>query len=72
MPLHSDPLALRAAPFSLLVIDVPFDFLHGDFAALAGHDALFVSMIALEPNVGREADFLHERPKPSAFRKDAA
>jgi hypothetical protein len=35
--LHSDPLALRAPPFSLLVVDVPFEFLHGDFAALAGH-----------------------------------
>jgi hypothetical protein len=47
VPLHSDPLALRAAPFSLLVIDVPLELLHGDFAALAGHDVLFVSMIAL-------------------------
>ena len=38
-PLHSDPLALRAPPFSILVVDVPFEFLHGDFAALARHDA---------------------------------
>jgi hypothetical protein len=40
--LHSDPLALRAPPFSILVVDVPFEFLHGDFAALAGHALLFV------------------------------
>jgi hypothetical protein len=45
--LHSDPLALRAPPFSLLVVDVPFEFFHGDFTAFAGHDTLFVSMIAL-------------------------
>ena len=40
--LHADPLALRAPPFSLLVVDVPFEFPHGDFAALAGHGALLV------------------------------
>jgi hypothetical protein len=45
--LHSDPVALRTLPFSLLVIDVPLEFFHGDFAALAGHDVLFVTMIAL-------------------------
>jgi hypothetical protein len=45
--LHSDPLALRTPPFSLLVVDVSFEFLHGDFAAFAGHDIPFVSMIAL-------------------------
>jgi hypothetical protein len=47
--LHSDPLALRAPPFSLPVVDVPFEFPHGDFTVLAGHDVPFVSMIAL-PN----------------------
>ncbi len=40
--LHSDPLALRAPPFSLLVVDVALEFLHGDFAGLAGHGPLFV------------------------------
>jgi len=64
--LHLDPLALRAPPFSLLVVDVPFEFLHGDFALLAGHDALFVSMIAL-PYVGRKADSRTKcRPLPDS------
>ena len=40
--LHSDSLALRAAPFTFLVVDVPFKFFHGDFAALAGHNVPLV------------------------------
>jgi hypothetical protein len=47
MHLHADPIALWAPPFPLFVEDVAFDFPHGDVAALTGHDAPFVSMIAL-------------------------
>jgi hypothetical protein len=35
--LYADSIALRALPLSLLVVDVPFQFLHRNFAALAGH-----------------------------------
>ena len=40
--LHPDPSALLALPFSLSVIDVPFQFFHWKLADLAGH----ASMIA--------------------------
>jgi hypothetical protein len=56
--LHPDSLALRASPFPLLVIDVPFEFLHRDFATLAGHRNF---MIALAGSAGsplfRPVDF---------------
>ena len=45
--LHSDPLTHRALPFSLLVVDVPFELRHSDFALLAGHGPRFVLVIAL-------------------------
>jgi hypothetical protein len=35
--LHLDGGALRTAPFSLFVEDVPLDLLHRDFALAAGH-----------------------------------
>jgi hypothetical protein len=35
--LHAGAAALRAFEFALLVIDVSFEFFHGDFAAFAGH-----------------------------------
>ena len=38
--MHAGSAAVRAFPFALLVIDVAFEFLHGDFAAFAGHDEL--------------------------------
>jgi len=42
------------------VVDVPFEFRHGDFAVLAGHDALLVSMIA-PPWCRSGGRFLHKR-----------
>jgi len=36
--LHAGAAALRAFEFALLVIDVSFEFFHGDFAAFAGHE----------------------------------
>ena len=55
MHLHSDSLALRAPPFSLLVVDVPLEFLHGDFGGLAGHGPSFDDRIALNQPTGRRA-----------------
>jgi hypothetical protein len=45
--LHPDPAALAALPFSSLVVNVPLEFSHRNFAGLAGHVNTFVSRIAL-------------------------
>jgi hypothetical protein len=45
--LHPNPAALAAPPFSSLVVNVPFEFLHRNFAGLASHFNPFVSRIAL-------------------------
>jgi hypothetical protein len=46
LPLHPDPPALRTSPFPLLVVDVAFEFLHCDFAALASHDDFMIVLAA--------------------------
>ena len=35
--LHPDPAALAALPFPSLVVNVPLEFLHRNFAGVAGH-----------------------------------
>jgi hypothetical protein len=35
--LHSDPAAFRTLPFSFLVVDMAFEFSHGDPAGAACH-----------------------------------
>jgi len=43
--LHSDSAAFRTLPFSFLVVDMAFEFFHGDSAGTAGQ------MITLASNI---------------------
>ncbi len=44
--LHPDPAALAALPFPSLVVNMPLEFLHRNFAGVAGHVNPFASRIA--------------------------
>lgn len=61
--LHSDPIALWVPPFPHLVLGVPLEFLHADFAMIACHGCLLVAWGSLgnSPRTlnGRQHQKLH-------------